>query len=60
MGLPQQQGAFSTLRLTSPVQETSKSHRILRPHTVHSKTGNIDPSLKVRKGTLKYVLALTT
>lgn len=35
MGFPQHQGAFSTLRLASPVQETSNSARILRPQTLH-------------------------
>jgi len=39
ISLPQHHGAFSTLRLTSPVQESSNSLRILRPHLVHSKVG---------------------
>jgi hypothetical protein len=41
MGLPQHQGAFSTLRLTSPVQETSNSSRFFLPHNLHSKEGKL-------------------
>lgn len=39
MGLPQHWGGFSTLRLTSPVQEISYSVRNFYPHFLHWKIG---------------------
>lgn len=39
ISLPQHHGAFSILRLTSPVHDISYSERILRPQTVHSNVG---------------------
>jgi len=39
ISLPQQQGGFSTLRFTSPLQQTSNSSRLLRPHTLHWNIG---------------------
>jgi hypothetical protein len=48
MGLPQHSGGFSTLRFTSPVQLTSYSWRVLRPHRVHWKVGvSISPWRKL-------------
>jgi hypothetical protein len=49
ISLPQQQGAFSTFRLTSPVVETSNSRRFLHPQTTHSNIGILEPQLKQEK-----------
>jgi hypothetical protein len=51
MGLPQHQGAFSTLRLTSPVQETSNSSRFFLPHTLHWNEGKLinNPYLNLKR-----------
>jgi hypothetical protein len=56
MGLPQHHGAFSTLRLASPVQETSNSRRSLRAHTEHLKVGNSKSSRSFRGADYKKIL----